>query len=168
MMWKNMRMGGVIKVYTIFDSPFWKKVNLSGSVIDTNREYLTTFDQSPTDCSLGILVSIIGGNYAIELSKLNQFERRNKILTNLVYYFGQNAKNVRQYYEVNWITERMSQGGSVVHIPPNILTSFREDVSKPIGRIFFAGSETSSSMIGYCDGALISGERVSIEVLNSL
>jgi monoamine oxidase len=39
---------------------------------------------------------------------------------------------------------------------------------KPVGRVHWAGSETSTFWYGYMDGAVRSGERVAAEVARKL
>lgn len=165
---QSMNMGSVIKICVTYDTPFWRNHSLSGNVIDANRKYSTTFDQSPDDNSIGVLVSVIGGVYAQEISKLNQIERRQKIISDLVFYFGNEAENIKEYLELDWIEEKWTQGGAVIHLPPKTLTTYRNDICEPLGRIHFAGTETSDFMSGYCDGAILSGIRAADEILSKV
>jgi monoamine oxidase len=49
-----------------------------------------------------------------------------------------------------------------------VLLDFGTAIRKPVGRIHWAGTETSSWWNGYMDGAVRSGERASAEVLKLL
>ena len=53
-------------------------------------------------------------------------------------------------------------------LPRNVLTRFGHALRTPVGRIHWAGTETSEAWCGYMDGAVRSGERVAAEVLASL
>ena len=52
--------------------------------------------------------------------------------------------------------------------PPGFLTNFGKVLRQPIGRMFFAGTETATQWSGYMDGAIQAGERAAREVLNDL
>jgi monoamine oxidase len=45
-----------------------------------------------------------------------------------------------------------------------VVTEYRKLTSKPVGRIHWAGTETSIYWHGYMDGAVRSGERAAAEV----
>ena len=47
---------------------------------------------------------------------------------------------------------------------PGILVAYGHLLRKPVGRIHWAGTETSTQWCGYMDGAVRSGERVAAEV----
>lgn len=52
--------------------------------------------------------------------------------------------------------------------PPGVLTSCAEALRKPCGKIHWSGTETATKWIGYMEGALESGVRVSREILGKL
>ena len=43
-----------------------------------------------------------------------------------------------------------------------------QELAKPVGRIHWAGTETSNYWAGYMDGAVRSGERAAAEVIERL
>ena len=47
---------------------------------------------------------------------------------------------------------------------PGTLTEYGPLIAKPVGRIHWAGTETSTYWHGYMDGAVRSGERAASEV----
>ena len=57
-----------------------------------------------------------------------------------------------------------SRGGPTVVAAPGVLTHYGPALRAPVGRIHWAGTETSDYWQGYMDGAVRSGERVSAEV----
>ena len=48
---------------------------------------------------------------------------------------------------------------------PGVWTQFGPALREPVGRIHWAGTETSDYWQGYMDGAVRSGERVTQEIL---
>jgi monoamine oxidase len=51
---------------------------------------------------------------------------------------------------------------------PSPLVAHGAALRKPVGRVHWAGSETSTYWNGYMDGAVRSGERAAAEVLERL
>ena len=69
------------------------------------------------------------------------------------------------------VTDWSSDGwttGCVSPLPRHILTRFGPALRAPVGRIHWAGTETSEAWSGYMDGAVRSGDRVAAEVLAAL
>lgn len=50
-------------------------------------------------------------------------------------------------------------------LPPGFLTTFGKYLRKPIGRLYFAGTETATQWSGYMEGAVQAGERAAREIL---
>ena len=162
----QMKMGSVIKVHFAFKYPFWRKKGLNGSVASTNHHLSVVFDQTPDDESVGILVGLIEGYHAIELSKLDKESRKKKLIDDLIYYFGDSAANPIDYIEQDWIKEKWSQGGYAAHMPPNLMSTCGNEIRTPTGRVHWAGTETATEWMGYLDGALQSGIRAAQEILD--
>ncbi len=86
------------------------------------------------------------------------------MLANYTKYLGPPAANPIQYFESDWPAERWSRGGPVGFTAPGALSAYGPALREPIGRIHWAGTETSGYWVGYMDGAIRSGERVAAEV----
>jgi monoamine oxidase len=85
-----------------------------------------------------------------------------------VRYFGKQAANPRQYIEMNWAAEPWTRGCYVGFTPPGVLLDYGPAITAPVGRIHWAGAETSDFWNGYMDGAVRSGERAASEALHDL
>jgi monoamine oxidase len=48
------------------------------------------------------------------------------------------------------------------------MTQYGRVIRQPVGRIYFAGTETATRWSGYMEGAVEAGERAAREVLNAL
>ena len=59
-------------------------------------------------------------------------------------------------------------GCPVCATPPGVLLDYGEAIRAPVGRVHWAGTETSTYWNGYMEGAVRSGERVAREVLPKL
>jgi monoamine oxidase len=69
-----------------------------------------------------------------------------------------------EYFDMDWTQTRWSTGGPTVIAGPGTLTQFGHALRNPVGRIHWAGTETSDYWQGYMDGAVRSGERAADEV----
>jgi monoamine oxidase len=79
--------------------------------------------------------------------------------------FGPKAKDSTGYIEGVWPNEEYSRG-CWGYTPPGILTGFRDALTKPVGRIHWAGTETElGPFSGFMDGAIRTGERAAAEIL---
>ena len=79
--------------------------------------------------------------------------------------FGPKAARVRDYVEQEFASEEWTRGCFMAHYAPGIMTRLGHWLREPVGRIHWAGTETSPVMNGFIDGAVRSGERAAAEVL---
>ena len=78
------------------------------------------------------------------------------------------AQNVTAVYEKDWPADRWAIGCPVGVMAPGTLLDFGPALRAPVGKIHWAGTETSDYWAGYMDGAVRSGERAAAEVLGAL
>ena len=90
------------------------------------------------------------------------------MLDNYATYFGDRARSATGYLEARWDDEVWTRGCPVCATPPGVLLDYGEHIRAPVGRIHWAGTETSTYWNGYMDGAVRSGERAVREVLPRL
>ena len=165
---QHMPQGTLMKFEAIYDTPFWRAKGLLGQVVSENGPIKVTFDTSPQDGTPGIMMGFIGGHEARVWQNRPADERRTAALRNLADYFGDEALNPRQVVEFNWSTEVWNRGCPVAVLAPGTLIDFGAALRTPVGRIHWAGTETSTYWNGYMDGAVRSGERAANEVLAGL
>jgi monoamine oxidase len=161
-------MGTYAKVDVVYEKPFWREEGLTGQTVSLNGPVRTTFDSSPVSGSPGILLGFIGGADARGWYGLSAEARKQAVVENFVDYFGSKASNPVQYVENAWAEERFTRGDPVAGLGPGTLLEFGKSLREPVGRIHWAGTETSDYWVGYMDGAVRSGERAAAEVLAEL
>ncbi|HEY8767834.1 MAG TPA: flavin monoamine oxidase family protein [Dehalococcoidia bacterium] len=157
-------MGSVIKVYAIYETPWWRDEGLSGRVVSDKGPIKVIFDNSPREGKPGMLMGFIEGGDGRRLSNIDAGERRKIALECFVRYFGDRAARPMDYIEGNWPAEQWSRGCYGAVFPAGTLISCGTALRGPVGRIHWAGTETSEVFCGYVDGAVRSGERVADEV----
>jgi monoamine oxidase len=165
---QRLPQGTLIKATAVYDRPFWRDAGLNGSVVSYEGPANTTFDDSPANGSVGVVFGFIGGNEARRFAAMSKADRRAAVLRNFRKYFGPKASHPREYFETNWSEATWTRGCPVAIAGPGTLTEFGRAIRKPVGRIHWAGTETSTFWNGYMDGAVRSGERAAQEVLGEL
>jgi monoamine oxidase len=165
---RRMPQGTLLKVTAVYDRPFWREQGLTGGAVSTEGPVNVTFDDSPQDGSPGVLFGFVGGDEARRFLQTPRAQRRADVLENLATYFGPDASRPRNYFETNWPGARWSRGGPVGIAAPGVLTEVGPALRQRFGRVHWAGTETSTYWNGYMDGAVRSGERAALEVLERL
>ncbi len=151
------------KVNVVYNNPFWRDAGLSGLSINDRGPAGVTFDNSPPDSSKGVLVVFIDPKKAPKDGPA----RRKAVVDNLSTLFGNSARQPIEYFETDWAQESWT-AGCVSPLPRGVLTEFGPALRKPVGKLHWAGTETSEVWCGYMDGAVRSGQRVAEEVRHLL
>jgi monoamine oxidase len=157
--------GTIAKVEVVYPTPFWRAAGLSGQGFADVGPANTIFDNSPPDGSLGVLLGFVGGSSYQRWASLPADQRRAQALGSFAAFVGDEARSPTEYFEKNWATESWSRGCPVAHLPVGVLTKYGPWLRRPVGRVHFAGSETSDYWIGYMDGAVRAGQRAASEVI---
>jgi monoamine oxidase len=160
--------GSIIKVEAVYPKPFWRDAGLSGQVVSDASPVRVTWDNSPPDGKPGVLLGFIAGEVARQYTRKSAGERRTAVLNNFATYFGQQALKPTQFHEMNWSTEQWTRGCYSGWMPPGVMVDYGPALREPVGRIHWAGTETSTIWAGYMDGAVRSGQRAAKEALAGL
>jgi monoamine oxidase len=165
---QRMPQGQLVKVQAVYERPFWRADGLNGTSISDIGPCNITFDSSPRSGTPGVLLGFVGGDEARSFGRLTAQERRAAALASFARSFGPRALEAVDYLEADWASEPYSRGCPVGIAPPGLLTTYGAALREPVGRIHWAGTETSTYWNGYMDGAIRSGERAAREVLAAL
>jgi monoamine oxidase len=165
---QRMPQGTLMKFEAIYDQPFWRARGLNGQAVSEDGPVKATFDTSPQDGSRGVMMGFIGGREARTWEEASAADRRAAVLQQFALMFGSEALNPVDVVEINWSAEPWNRGCPVAVLGPGTLSEFGDVLREPVGRIHWAGTETSTYWNGYMDGAVRSGERAAAEVLRAL
>jgi monoamine oxidase len=160
---QRMPMGNIIKINIAYKDAFWRKAGFTGQVA-TDDDMLGIVMDDVQDVGPPILICFIEGRHALAASSLGKEERRKRTVASLVRFFGPEAANPIGYDDNDWSLEPFTHG-YVGTMPPGVMTRFGPALREPVGRIHWAGTETSTEWAGYIEGALRSGARAAGEVL---
>ena len=165
---QRLPQGTLIKVTAVYPRPFWRDAGLNGTAVSYQGPANVTFDDSPRDGSAGVIFGFVGGDEARRFMRQSASARRAAVLANFAKYFGAQASNPRSYFETNWTSEEWTRGCPVAIAGPGTLLAYGPELRRPVGRIHWAGTETSTYWNGYMDGAVRSATRATTEVLDRL
>lgn len=165
---QRLVMGSAIKFWIAYDKPFWRNQGLNGLIVTDTSPANPIMDVSPPDQALGILAGFFDGAHAVAHSGLSSEQRKEIVLNTVAKYFGGEARKPIEYQDIDWIKEPWSNGCYGAYAPPGTYSRYGKWLREPLGPLHWAGTETSPRWTGYVDGAIRSGERAAVEVLNQL
>lgn len=94
--------------------------------------------------------------------------RQAHVLESFVRWFGPEAAHPVEFLEKVWPAEPWTGGAFTSIMPPGGWTGFGAALEEPVGRIHWAGTETSTAWPGYYEGAVQAGLRAAREVAEAL
>jgi len=162
----RMTQGHLIKTIITYDRPFWREQGFSGEVVSSTSPLSICYDDT-TPGGTAALVCFVGGRDAKPLSPLAKSQRQAHVVAALVRYFGDNAKDVKQYLERDWGLEPFTGGCPVGSMNAGVITEWGHSLRQHHGPIHFGGTETATWWYGFMNGAVQAGERCAIEVLEA-
>lgn len=163
----RMPAGSVLKMLAVYDDAFWRADGLAGETVGADSPIEMTLDGSPPSGRPGIIMGFAFGPYARQLGALSDDERRSTVLAEYARRFGSRASNPADYFDHEWANEPWSRGGMMSRWAPGTITQFGAALRTPVGRIHWAGTETATVSHGTIDGAIRSGERAALEVVET-
>ena len=94
-------------------------------------------------------ISFIVGDQARYWCTKTQEERKHAICEQYAKMFdSEEALHPYHYIDKNWLAEKYSGGCYFSFMPCGVMTGFGKALRKPIGRVYFAGTETAAVYAG--------------------
>ncbi|KAG8589729.1 hypothetical protein GDO81_006509 [Engystomops pustulosus] len=168
---QRLPMGSVIKTMMYYKEPFWRKLDYCGAMFidDDNTPVEIALDDTKPDGSCPAIMGFILSRRASALTNLTKEERKKRICEYYAKAMGtEKALHPIHYEEKNWCEEQYSGGCYTAYFPPGVMTQYGSVIRQPVGKLYFAGTETATQWSGYMEGAVQAGERAAREVLTVL
>ncbi|MCO4746153.1 MAG: flavin monoamine oxidase family protein [Proteobacteria bacterium] len=162
----RMPMGSTTKCFAFYDRPFWRARGLSGEAMTDEGPLSYVCDNTQGDGSAPALLGFMVGGPSRRWQRRPAGERRGAVLAQLARFFGDEALSPVHYQEKRWDDEGFTGGCPIGLMGPGVLTQLGPALTRPVGPIHWAGTETASEWAGHMEGALESAERVVQEVLS--
>jgi len=164
--------GKCVKILVAYTAPFWEaKAPVQSDVCINDigfvhNIYLGSIGPYPA------LVGLITGSAASTFAALPEDERKKAVFTQFSLMYNCDYEQVSkpvEYVEKNWCADNFSAGCFSGILPPGLLTSYGDDIRSVTGGVIhWAGTETSTVYYGYMEGAILSGERTAVEIIDSI
>ncbi len=155
------RGGSGVKTHTSYRRPFWRDKGLAGLVFSPDSALSLAVDASPPDGSMGALVTLSLAN-ATPPAQLKK-----QIIDAFATCFGPEARDITGFVLQDWSRETYTLG-CVPPVAPGVLTKYGAALHPNVGRVIWAGTETSLIWTGYMDGAVRAGRHAALSALRAL
>ncbi len=157
------------KMFALYDEPFWRAEGLNGQLISSAGPARMSNDSClPEDGSPGIILAFLEGESARVAGRWSTADRHDALRAELARHFGPRAATPTSIVERGWADEQWTRGCYNSNFGPCGLLHFADALSKPIGSITWASTETATAWAGYMEGAVQAGQRAARETVVSL
>ncbi len=155
------RMSPVVKLCWQFDRPWWEEEGWDGSM------YCDGPLQQTWSAGLGEAPVLTAYLCGAEASRwIGEGDPVRAGLYELAKMFPQAPERFERGWCHNWVTDPYTKG-AYSQLAPGYVLGYMQHIAPPEGRVHFAGEHTAE-WTGFIEGALESGERVAVEILESL
>jgi monoamine oxidase len=166
---QRLPLGSLMKCEAVYERPFWREDGLNGFGLNDKGPVKVMFDNTPPEGDPGVLIGFVGGDaWRTFGGTRSASRRRDAVLANFAEAVGEAALQPIDYFEQDWVSEGWTAGGPTSLAGPGTLVGFGPQLREPFKRVHWAGTERSTYWQGYMDGAVRSGERAAVEVLEAL
>ncbi|MGV7250692.1 flavin monoamine oxidase family protein [Mycobacterium kansasii] len=179
--------GAFWKIWLCYDEAFWRRRGLVGESISI---YPGDYSPNARECGFdessdrpGLMSVFLAGDKARDFNHLTRAERKAQVLKEMSHRFGADGGQLSErihfpavspqnpaadsYFEFNWSMDEWTRGDFAGCMGPGVWTGhgFGPAVREPVGRVHWAGVDTSTYPYHCVSGAAQSGERAAREVL---
>jgi monoamine oxidase len=158
--------GCAVKVHLVYPEPSWRRDGLSGWSVNAEGPLLSTVDDTPYLGSVGVLTGFVTGAEAHRYAALPLEEQRAAATAQAAQIFP-DLPAPSEVHVTDWVSEEYSRGCYAAVFGPGDWTRLGPHLTRPHGRIHWAGTETSTEFFGLMEGAVRSGRRAAAEVLHA-
>ena len=162
---QSCQFGLLIKTVLEYDQPYWRQEGYSGELVSSGSPLSISFDDCQGDRPA--LVTFTGGREAVLWADKPEKELKAAVVRQLAECLGDWAYDYTNIRVKTWADQPFI-GGSPVAVPGVGSMFLYPALRESHVRVHFAGTETATAWLGYMEGAVQSGVRAGLEVLNHL
>jgi monoamine oxidase len=159
----NHVRGCAVKVQLVYPRPVWREHGLSGWSVNAHGPLLSTVDDSPPEGDIGVLTGFVTGAEAHRFAALDPAAQREAAMAHAGRLFPELPAPLSCHI-TDWVNEAYSRGCYAALFGPGEWGRIGPHLTTPHGRVFWAGTETSTEFFGLMEGAIRSGHRVATEI----
>ncbi|KAL1592616.1 hypothetical protein SLS60_011032 [Paraconiothyrium brasiliense] len=132
----QLLVGAIRKAIANYDTPFWRTAeDLNGQAISDTGATKVTFDNTPSSSTFGAVMGFILGDNMRALNTASTATIKSKILSDFSRYFGQQAKQPREFIIQRGDLEEFSKGAPVAFAPIGVLSRYGQALREPVDGI---------------------------------
>ncbi len=165
---QRMPQASAVKVFAIYDEPFWRADGLNGQLISDIGPARMSNDSCLDTGDLGIILAFLEGEQARTFGRLPADELHAAVTQELGRHFGPKALKPELVVSGEWANRPYTRGCYNANMGPFAWTHFGSALAEPIGPIKWAATETATSWSAYMEGAVQAGRRAAAEALESI
>ena len=165
---QRMPQASAVKVFAIYDEPFWRADGLNGQLISDIGPARMSNDSCLDTGDLGIILAFLEGEQARTFGRLPADELHEAVTQELGRHFGPKALKPELVVSGEWANRPFTRGCYNANMGPFAWTHFGSALAEPIGPIKGAATETATSWSAYMEGAVQAGRRAAAEALESI
>ena len=156
--------GRGLKFILMYERAFWRDTGLSGLFSSDSGPVHFTIDSTPENGHAALVGFVNDRAAGQDILAMSEDDRRQQIIDFLAPGLGEETRHPISYHEHDWGSDDFSRG-CVTVLGTSAWTMFGSALREPVGRIHWAGTETSTVYPGQMEGAILAGERAADEVL---
>jgi monoamine oxidase len=158
--------GCAVKLHLVYAEPLWRQHGLSGWSVNEAGPLLSTVDDSPYEGGAGVLTGFVTGAEAHRFAALAYDDQRAAAIHQAQQVFPELPEPLA-FHVTDWVNEEYSRGCYAALFGPGDWLALGPQLTRPHGRVHWAGTETSTEFFGLMEGAIRSGRRAADEVLQT-
>jgi monoamine oxidase len=157
------------KMFAIYDEPFWRPDGLNAQLISEAGPARMSNDSClPDEVGGPGFMAFLEGESARVAGRWPAERRQGALRAELGRHFGRRAAEPQRIVERGWADREWIRGCYNSNTGPCGLLHFGAALSKPIGPIKWAATETANAWSGYMEGAVQAGHRAAREALEGI
>lgn len=158
------------KAFLIYDEPFWREQGLNGQLVSAVGPARMSNDSCPPEGAdgPGVLLAFLEGESARLAGRWPALRRHQALAAEMGRHFGPLGGRPVRIVERGWADQEWTRGCYNANTGPCTLLHFGEAMSRPIGPVSWASTETATAWSGYMEGAVQAGQRAALEAIESL
>lgn len=154
-------MEETMKMALIYERPFWRESNLSGTLFSNVGPVTELYDHCDQEVSRYALCGFLHAGYRDMEPSL----RQQLVVKQLVDVFGDEVNSLIDYQELDWGQEVYTGAPGLPLFPHHNNGNLLYQNAAYGDRLFFSGTETSPHHGGYMEGAVFASNQVYAQLL---
>lgn len=163
---ESVKVANAVRFYAESSRRVWTERGLSGAVATDLPLGMVRDETAYQPGAAGILGAYLSGEVGREVARLSVEARRERLLAHMELAHPGVRSAIVATAEKVWGDDPFVRG-AYAWFPPGYLTRMLPEITRPVGRLHFAGDHTSHRP-GFMHGAVASAHRVAEEVTSSV